>query len=112
MISTVKEIQVTPPDRDNAFQDREITIVNQPGALWFVLDDLPQDHLLSWISLEGMMAIANINITNTIARILFPTLRNPLGAWVENHIQYEHKTSKTCPIMQTHTHQRESITRY
>ena len=33
-----------PPDRGNAFYDSEISIVNQPGVLWLVLDDPPQDH--------------------------------------------------------------------
>ena len=80
-----------PPDRGNAFYDSEMTIVNQPCALWLVLDDPPQDRLLSWTPVPGMMATANIDIMNTIARLLFPTLCNPLGACVENAIQHEHK---------------------
>ena len=82
---------VSHPDRGNAFYDSEMTIVNQPGALWLVLDDPPQDRLLSWTSLPGMTAIIvppppppplTSTITNTIERILFPTPRNPLGACV------------------------------
>jgi hypothetical protein len=34
-----------------------MTMVNQPGTLWLMLDDPPQDQLLSWTSLVGMTAI-------------------------------------------------------
>ena len=87
----------SPPDRGNAFYDRKMTLFNQPGALWLVLDDPPQDRLLSWTSLAAIIVPPpppplTSTITNTIKRILFPTPRNPLGACVENHIQHDHKT--------------------